>query len=682
MFVSELPVGGICTDIVPDGNTELTGFDAAVLEILDDSNYRTVSAAELLPEYTAVLSKLRKNCVDWLPIRKNDSVLELGSDYGQLTGALAAKAGHVCCFDLDLVRTYISTVRNKDHTNITYCAYSGLSGLEAQLGDRKFDYIVMAEAFSEAALYFPQSDDPQRDMLAWTRERLSDRGRVVLAADNKYGFKSFNGSRILGEEHGGASLTGVTSMPQHRYFSLCELKDYMSAAGFGRSKFFYPLPEYRFMQNLYSDDYAPHRGELASHCYTWEYDRENLLNEGAEKEAFYAMAEDGTFSEFTNSYLVVASVRPGPDSELDPIQYVRFNPGRRAIYDMCTSILSRDGQRLVRKTPRSWYGKQHAANICESYRRMTAAYGERGVGFDSCTMRGDGVEFEYLEGRNLSSVINDCLVAKDYGRVTAEYDRLLDILSEKAQYFVPTRDFRETFGAADPRLLSLRAPAVSNVDMIPQNIIVTEDGRWHVIDYEWTLPFSVPILFILWRGIMYQFQFTKGDAGFLYKRYGIDDGLQAIFKKMELTFEPAVYSAKRPDQYRAIGHKALVCQPVHISKSRGQGAADEVVYRLANDLPPSRGVEVELDFPAEMKTVRTVLCSQCCLVKVRSVTDERGRNVPYRTNGVRLGNGNFLFKTTDPQIIIDGRGMLGTRKIRLNMAMELPGPEMPNSTAK
>lgn len=46
------------------------------------------------------LSHLRANIVEWLPITKQDTILEIGSGCGAITGTLASKAKKVTCIEL------------------------------------------------------------------------------------------------------------------------------------------------------------------------------------------------------------------------------------------------------------------------------------------------------------------------------------------------------------------------------------------------------------------------------------------------------------------------------------------------------------------------------------------------------------------------------------------------------
>ena len=63
-------------------------------------------------------SHIRQNILEWLPIRKTDKVLEIGSGCGPITGALAKKAGSVTCIDSSKMRSTINAYRNRECDNV------------------------------------------------------------------------------------------------------------------------------------------------------------------------------------------------------------------------------------------------------------------------------------------------------------------------------------------------------------------------------------------------------------------------------------------------------------------------------------------------------------------------------------------------------------------------------------
>ena len=64
------------------------------------------------------LSKKRENIVEWLDLKKEHKVLEVGSGCGAITGVLSRKAGFVTCVDLSKRRSLINAYRHSDADNI------------------------------------------------------------------------------------------------------------------------------------------------------------------------------------------------------------------------------------------------------------------------------------------------------------------------------------------------------------------------------------------------------------------------------------------------------------------------------------------------------------------------------------------------------------------------------------
>ena len=64
-------------------------------------------------------SGVRENILNWYPLKKSDSVLEIGAGCGAITGMLCRKAGHVTSVELSKRRADINYARNKDKENLT-----------------------------------------------------------------------------------------------------------------------------------------------------------------------------------------------------------------------------------------------------------------------------------------------------------------------------------------------------------------------------------------------------------------------------------------------------------------------------------------------------------------------------------------------------------------------------------
>ena len=77
----------------------------------------------------------------------------------------------------------------------------------------------------------------------------------------------------------------------------------IAAAGFGRQDFYYPYPDYKLPEVIFSDDYLPKANELTMNHRNFDFDRVEIFDEN---KVYAGLIEEGLFSEFSNSFLVVA----------------------------------------------------------------------------------------------------------------------------------------------------------------------------------------------------------------------------------------------------------------------------------------------------------------------------------------------------------------------------------------
>ena len=104
------------------------------------------------------LSGIRENVVEWIPMTKDMSVLEVGSGCGAITGLLADKCGHVTSIELSKKRSMINAYRNQDRDNINILV-GNYRTVEGHL-EEKYDVITLIGVL-EYAGYYIDSDNPK-----------------------------------------------------------------------------------------------------------------------------------------------------------------------------------------------------------------------------------------------------------------------------------------------------------------------------------------------------------------------------------------------------------------------------------------------------------------------------------------------------------------------------------------
>lgn len=245
-------------------------------------------------------SYIRENIVSWLPIRKSDKVLEIGSGCGAVTGALAGLAGSVTCVELSKKRSLINAYRHKELDNIDI-RLGNFKDVEKHL-DNDYNVITLIGVFEYAKRYM-DSKEPFSDFLKIIKKHLAPKGVVVIAIENRLGLKYFAGAR---EDHCGIYFEGIEGYPNYdgaETFSRPEIEEFLKAAEFEAYSFYYPYPDYKFPMSIYSDLYLPGVGELRNNINNFDRQRMVLFDEGR----FYdSITNSELFKQFSNSFLIVA----------------------------------------------------------------------------------------------------------------------------------------------------------------------------------------------------------------------------------------------------------------------------------------------------------------------------------------------------------------------------------------
>lgn len=285
-------------DLYSDGPIE-----EVLLEIA--KNYREEELNQVIAERKdwSVLyhfSHVRQNILEWLPIGKEDHVLEIGSGCGAITGALAGKAKDVTCIELSKMRSTINAYRNRDYDNIRILV-GNFQDIEKNL-EQTFDYITLIGVFEYSEGYIG-TKEPYTDMIRRISAHLKPGGKLVIAIENRLGLKYWAGCT---EDHVGTYFEGIEGYPNTtgvKTFSRKELKDIIESAGNFETKFYYPYPDYKFPMSIYSDEYLPKKGELRDNFCNFDRERMQLFDE---PRVYDTLVDSGLFPEFSNSFLVLA----------------------------------------------------------------------------------------------------------------------------------------------------------------------------------------------------------------------------------------------------------------------------------------------------------------------------------------------------------------------------------------
>ena len=244
-------------------------------------------------------SHVRENIVNWLPMTGEERVLEIGSGLGAITGALARKGKEVTCIDLSRKRSLINAWRHRDVGNVRMLV-GNFQDIEAAM-EEEYDLITLIGVF-EYAQFSIQAENPYVEYLSRIRSHLAEGGRIVIAIENRLGLKYWAGAT---EDHTGVYFEGLEGYPTTNYartFSRPELEKILRRAGCREYAFYYPYPDYKFPERIFSDMYLPKKGELNRNRQNFDRERMQLF---CEEQVYDTLLESGLYPLYANSFMVV-----------------------------------------------------------------------------------------------------------------------------------------------------------------------------------------------------------------------------------------------------------------------------------------------------------------------------------------------------------------------------------------
>lgn len=245
------------------------------------------------------LSPIRRNLIDWIPMRPSSSVLEIGAGCGALTKSLCEKAEKVVSVELSKKRAEILAYRNQEFRN-----------LEVRVGNfsempfekEGFDYITLIGVLEYAETFLKKGNKSHTVFLNQICEILKPDGELWLAIENKFGLKYWAGAP---EDHTGHLFDGLENYPHNskvKTFSRHELTVLLENSGFKDLSFYYPSPDYKLPTEIYSDDFLPDPESFNGISPNFDYDRLDMFHE---QTVFTQLIRNDMFPFFANSFLVL-----------------------------------------------------------------------------------------------------------------------------------------------------------------------------------------------------------------------------------------------------------------------------------------------------------------------------------------------------------------------------------------
>lgn len=179
--------------------------------------------------------------------------------------------------------------------------------------------------------------------------------------------------------------------------------------------------------------------------------------------------------------------------------YVKYSTLRARQYRIRTQIVGHTDGCTVRKYPAVPEARAHVEAMAENARRIR----EQAVLFEvpPCTYADGFFEMPYIEGIAMDRLLVDAARERDEKGVlfiVDEYKRL--VLAQPHSETDPGAwpAFCDWFGQSAGKMTCL---TLGQIDLIFENLVRTQDGRYVILDYEWLCESPVPLSYVFHRAV-------------------------------------------------------------------------------------------------------------------------------------------------------------------------------------
>ena len=544
--------------------------------------------------------KYRTNVFEWYPFKMNSSLLYIG-DSPILIDFFEGK------FDL------------------TVSEISEIDSIKTTL----FNYVVIDGVFDVL--------DKKKESLSKVLSMMYPMGEIIILANNRLALRYFAGVKEFESDDFFGHLKRTNLLYSKRQWeSLC--KDLSL-----NYKFYYPYPDYLLTTQVLSDAWLTSNINLKFEDYhSFRYE---LFNEN---EALQSLIDSGDFSGFSNSFMIVIS------NKQSDIVYSKISTERKDEFKICTNIVKKNEGYIVEKVALTEKGIQHFNEINEFYKNSQK---QNEKWFKYCPVRqiDNKLIFDFIDGQNLESLVDLYVKNNDFDKVFKTMDLLYEIISDGIiESFNVNEEFLNVFGNHDFELLSNeKSIRFCDIDIILENVVLTKNKKFYILDYEWVFDCTVPISFILYRAILHSMAISKlpsEQIDKLYTRYGISTELRGLYLSMEEHFQNYVSDKKISDYYTQ-----LHSQVIELSKEQNREFLDIFVKQNINIEKNTLFNSKQIHFEQEVNDCDIIIqLGKKAIFKINDIKINDNLISNFQTNASFVINNDYYFLEI-PQIKISNR---------------------------
>ncbi len=496
-------------DFYKEGQENLLPEEQDIIEYIKNNkkeNYNEVIHKDKRNNVILALSNIRENILNWYPIKKDATILEIGANLGELTGILCEKANKVIAIESSLNKAKAIKKRYNKEDNLEVIVGT-IEDINIQ---DKFDYITLFGTFENLSKIYKGSE---YELLNLLKDYLKEDGKILLAIDNRTGLQNF--SRTDENE------VNIGNLKDKKTYSLNKIEKIIKKANLEINKIYYPMPDYRLTNVIYTDEKPLSRNNVSRNII---YNSENTIKFYQENEAYINVLEENSsnFKIFANSFFIEITKNK---IEEEKIQFISFSNIRKPEYRIKTII--KEGN--VYKYALNEKSRDHIEKIKEN--------------IDILKRSGLKTVDSYEENRIISKYTNANTLDKVITRLLKENktDEAIEIIRKyKNEIYEKLEKTNNENNVFDKYNIDYKKEEIEKMtfvkyglwDLIFQNCFYIEN-ELYFYDQEWREE-VLPIDFITYRAIKYFNRIRKYfSEDELYKILEIEQENIELFEKLD-----------------------------------------------------------------------------------------------------------------------------------------------------
>lgn len=513
------------------------------------------------------LSPMREGLFNWYSFQEGCHILELSCGYGGLTGVLCRNAGTVTVLEASQYRARCVAQRYAEMKNLIV----RVGGLEVLPKNQQYDYIIVEKTVEKGE----QLETLLDELLPF----LMDSGRLLFVCSNRFGMKYWCGvpDELTHRPFGGFRLTGNDKGMSRRDL-LDRLTQNTRLGGF---QVYYPFPDERLPQAIYTDEYLP-KASIRDRVIPYYTEQEQQSLVYLENNISDDLIANQVLPFFSNCFLIECAKEKFAKAAV----FVALSTDRGVEHGFATMITQAD---TVKKKALFPEGIQSLERIFHNQQELE----QRGIHCVEQRLIKDCIEMPFVKGPTLIEILKET-----FAKAPEEVEKIFDELYVAIQKSSNHISFEHCRLSA-PELTESNAGVIlerAYIDMIPYNCFL-EKGEFLFYDQEFVKE-GYPAKYILFRALRYTYIYiTEAEQiiplAFFKEKYMLT-AVWAAFEREEARF---VGGNRNCDLYTSFYRwaQAEVSTNMRINESGFQKKSYDIeLYKKDYKLKAVRAVQLQM----------------------------------------------------------------------------------------